>query len=185
MFIFVDTLMDVCCICKDDLNDIDSGSSLVSIDCCKHRFHRDCIEPWSLISNTCPLCKTRFSRIIFGRLSKKVSHKDQVPDNSDLIADQFHEETTPCQICNDDNDEHLLLICDGCDLYFHTFCLNLPKVPSSDPWYCPACCKEKNLVFDKKTGNHFIFHSSTVKCPMCNFLNNQNASQCKICGYYM
>uniref|UniRef100_A0A5S6QHF0 Bromodomain adjacent to zinc finger domain protein 2B n=1 Tax=Trichuris muris TaxID=70415 RepID=A0A5S6QHF0_TRIMR len=45
-----------------------------------------------------------------------------------------------CQICRDDNNESQLLLCDGCDLGYHTYCFKpkMEKVPDED-WYCPEC----------------------------------------------
>ena len=42
-----------------------------------------------------------------------------------------------------------MLLCDGCDQGFHTYCLRprLFTVPSGD-WYCPDC-KEKNVPWRK------------------------------------
>jgi len=47
-------------------------------------------------------------------------------------------ENIKCLICQNDNCEDLLLLCDGCNRAFHTYCLNLPAVPVGD-WYCPGC----------------------------------------------
>ncbi|KAM3132997.1 hypothetical protein pb186bvf_014853 [Paramecium bursaria] len=33
------------------------------LDCCSHIYCHDCIEKWSQIENTCPLCKQKFSSI--------------------------------------------------------------------------------------------------------------------------
>ena len=45
-----------------------------------------------------------------------------------------------CQVCAGSHDEHLLLLCDGCDKGYHTSCLTPPllAVPEGE-WLCPAC----------------------------------------------
>ena len=45
-----------------------------------------------------------------------------------------------CQLCGRADDEHLMLLCDSCNLGFHTTCLNppLPCIPDGD-WLCPSC----------------------------------------------
>ena len=45
-----------------------------------------------------------------------------------------------CEHCQTGNNEHLLLLCDGCDLGYHTTCLNPPmrEIPLG-AWYCPVC----------------------------------------------
>uniref|UniRef100_A0A8C9T014 [histone H3]-trimethyl-L-lysine(4) demethylase n=1 Tax=Scleropages formosus TaxID=113540 RepID=A0A8C9T014_SCLFO len=45
-----------------------------------------------------------------------------------------------CLVCGSGSDEDRLLLCDGCDDSYHTFCLAppLPDVPKGD-WRCPKC----------------------------------------------
>ena len=45
-----------------------------------------------------------------------------------------------CHVCGRGDNEETLLLCDGCDDSFHTFCLlpPLPEVPKGD-WRCPKC----------------------------------------------
>lgn len=45
-----------------------------------------------------------------------------------------------CHICASGENETKLLLCDGCNRGFHTFCLNIRKVPAAS-WYCPACVR--------------------------------------------
>nr|XP_054751747.1 lysine-specific demethylase 5A-like isoform X1 [Lytechinus pictus] len=49
-------------------------------------------------------------------------------------------ETYMCHVCGRGDVEDCLLLCDGCDDSFHTFCLipPLPEVPKGD-WRCPSC----------------------------------------------
>ena len=57
---------------------------------------------------------------------------DQVPSEDDSV--------TVCEDCRRTDREHLLLLCDGCDLGHHTSCLTppLPGVPLGR-WFCPSC----------------------------------------------
>lgn len=45
-----------------------------------------------------------------------------------------------CLLCGSGSDEDRLLLCDGCDDSYHTFCLIPPlhDVPKGD-WRCPKC----------------------------------------------
>ncbi|KAG5835344.1 hypothetical protein ANANG_G00242890 [Anguilla anguilla] len=57
-----------------------------------------------------------------------------------------------CQVCGSGNEEDRLLLCDGCDDSYHTFCLIPPlsDVPKGD-WRCPKClaqeCSKKAEAF--------------------------------------
>jgi hypothetical protein len=33
---------------------------------CKHKFHKDCIKEWRMISHTCPVCRGPIQRIVTG-----------------------------------------------------------------------------------------------------------------------
>lgn len=48
-----------------------------------------------------------------------------------------------CQICHDNDNEENLLLCDGCDDAFHTYCLSpaLDNIPEDD-WFCENCHAE-------------------------------------------
>ena len=48
-----------------------------------------------------------------------------------------------CLVCKRGNNDDKLLLCDGCDEPYHTYCLNLSAVPPGD-WFCP-CCKLSGL----------------------------------------
>uniref|UniRef100_A0A8B8DQC0 [histone H3]-trimethyl-L-lysine(4) demethylase n=1 Tax=Crassostrea virginica TaxID=6565 RepID=A0A8B8DQC0_CRAVI len=55
-----------------------------------------------------------------------------------------------CHMCNRGDGEEYMLLCDGCDDAFHTYCLipPMPEVPKGD-WRCPkcvakACCRPLN-----------------------------------------
>ncbi|KAF8066379.1 PHD and RING finger domain-containing protein [Scenedesmus sp. PABB004] len=47
-------------------------------------------------------------------------------------------ESLRCAVCGGDEDEEQLLICDGCDQGYHTYCVNCSTVPLDD-WFCPDC----------------------------------------------
>ncbi|CAG0919557.1 unnamed protein product [Notodromas monacha] len=45
-----------------------------------------------------------------------------------------------CKVCRRKGDEQLLLLCDGCNIGYHTTCLKpkLKSIPRGD-WFCPLC----------------------------------------------
>lgn len=52
-------------------------------------------------------------------------------------------EDKSCQVCGvGDIDEEFILICDGCDQEYHTYCMTpaIHEIPTDD-WFCPLCCK--------------------------------------------
>ncbi|CAH8503608.1 unnamed protein product [Schistosoma turkestanicum] len=49
-------------------------------------------------------------------------------------------EDARCRVCRRKTDDDNLLLCDGCNLAFHLYCLRPPlkRVPTGD-WFCPTC----------------------------------------------
>ena len=52
--------------------------------------------------------------------------------------------STACRVCNSKDDEDEMLLCDGCDAGYHTYCSQPPieDVPEGD-WFCPNCPEKK------------------------------------------
>jgi uncharacterized Zn finger protein (UPF0148 family) len=55
------------------------------------------------------------------------------------------EEDAPCEICRSSANDKQMLLCDGCDKGYHTFCLKpkLKGIPDGD-WFCPKCQEKEN-----------------------------------------
>ena len=69
-----------------------------------------------------------------------------------LIEDYDEElEDQPCLICGDDDNEEQLLACDGCDVYYHTYCVDLEEVPIGH-WYCESCETQRAIESVCPTG---------------------------------
>uniref|UniRef100_A0A673H1Q1 RING finger protein 215-like n=1 Tax=Sinocyclocheilus rhinocerous TaxID=307959 RepID=A0A673H1Q1_9TELE len=45
--------MDSCAVCLEQYN----NNQCLRVLPCLHEFHRDCVDPWLLLQQTCPLCK--------------------------------------------------------------------------------------------------------------------------------
>jgi len=118
----------------------------LSVTTCSHACHARCIRTWLDVSNTCPECRTRLD-----------SHEGRVLKDKDLPVvgaafmdadelvwvdeeEEFLFEETTCSICRGQDAEDLLLLCDACDMGWHTFCLDPPlaTIPSGE-WFCPNC----------------------------------------------
>ncbi|EMR11785.1 hypothetical protein PNEG_00212 [Pneumocystis murina B123] len=108
---------------------------------CRHFFHYYCIELWVKIANTCPVCRYCFDYISLSRflggpifahhpVEKRVKSVDFEALNEEDIC--------RCIICGSCEDEQVLLLCDGCDDGYHTYCLGLDEVPRQD-FFCPTC----------------------------------------------
>ncbi|TDL29675.1 hypothetical protein BD410DRAFT_736763 [Rickenella mellea] len=75
--------------------------------------------------------------------------------NSQPSAPSFKEETKndvkqeqTCEVCNKKNRETEMLLCDGCDCGFHTFCLDPPlSVIPKGQWFCDTCLSVTGVDF--------------------------------------
>ena len=58
-----------------------------------------------------------------------------------------------CLACGSGADEDRLLLCDGCDDSYHTFCLipSLQEVPKGD-WRCPKCLAQVRSPLTSSAG---------------------------------
>lgn len=73
-----------------------------------------------------------------------------------------------CQFCHSGDNEDKLLLCDGCDRGYHTYCFKprMENIPDGD-WYCLECMNkatgERNcIVCGKKTGRNLVYCDN---CP--------------------
>ncbi|CAF9940468.1 MAG: PHD and RING finger domain-containing protein 1 [Alectoria fallacina] len=130
---------------------------------CGHNLHDECLKPWVERANSCPICRQNFNKV---ELSTKiggpivstysVSDRTQIAevDPSMLIEDYDEEvEDQPCLICGEDDNEEQLLACDGCDAYYHTYCVDLEEVPIGH-WYCESCETQRAIESVCPTGSN-------------------------------
>ncbi|KAL4871150.1 hypothetical protein BDV12DRAFT_194798 [Aspergillus spectabilis] len=116
---------------------------------CGHILHNNCLKPWVERANSCPICRRGFNVVelsdrVEGPVlsSYIVEDRVQVADvDPSMVIEYIDEELSdvqPCPVCGDSDNEELLLLCDGCDVPTHTYCVGLDEVPSG-PWYCSRC----------------------------------------------
>lgn len=130
---------------------------------CGHNLHDECLKPWVERANSCPICRQNFNKVelstkVGGHIvsTYSVSDRTQVAeiDPSMLIEDYDEEpEDQPCLVCGEDDDEEKLLACDGCDMYYHTYCVDLEEVPIGH-WYCESCETQRAIESVCPTGSN-------------------------------
>ena len=72
-----------------------------------------------------------------------------------MLIEEYEEEAEdqPCVICGEDDNEERLLACDGCDAYYHTYCVDLEDVPVGH-WYCESCETQRAIESVCPTGSN-------------------------------
>ncbi len=78
-------------------------------------------------------------------LSKRPIHQngwDPVGARDYLAFDPFDQ--TICEMCKNGDKDHSILICDECNLGYHTFCLRpvVSTIPTTE-WICPSCSSQE------------------------------------------
>lgn len=93
-------------------------------------------------------------KILGSNKPKPNSQKKKTDPNNDedLLAD------SACMVCGNGESEECILLCDGCDDGYHTFCLVPPltSVPKGE-WRCPKCIA---AVVSKATDTTFGFEQA-------------------------
>ncbi|XP_060169275.1 uncharacterized protein LOC132600198 [Lycium barbarum] len=143
-----DSESDCCGIC---LTETGHGTTIIRgfIDCCDHYFCFVCIIEWSKVESKCPMCKRRFStirrpmklpvfpteRVVNVPLRDQVCHHlgNVTTGPRDLYAE------VQCNICHSTADDSLLLLCDLCDIAYHTYCVGLGATVPEGDWFCADC----------------------------------------------
>ena len=125
-----------CPICRQKFNSVDLSAKVGGM----------LVHTWScLVAFTDP-CRVVDAGVIVS--SYAVEDRVQVADvDPTLIADDVFEDdfdSTPCPYCGKDDNEDVLLLCDGCDVCFHTYCIGLEDVPPGH-WFCEGCEEHRAL----------------------------------------
>lgn len=139
---------------------------------CGHDLHNECLKPWVERANSCPICRQCFNKVELCELvggkqpqlnfvmrpcptcvlvtgpvisSYDVEDRTQVADiDPSMYIDELDDDPdfSPCPICGDEDNEHILLSCDGCASYYHTYCVELDDVPRGH-WFCESCATQR------------------------------------------
>lgn len=78
--------------------------------------------------------------------TRRVEDKKQMPEfdfrawaeENDEVWDDDDLPSNPCPVCNSTDHEEVLLLCDGCDACYHTYCIGLDSIPAGS-WFCMEC----------------------------------------------
>ena len=92
-------------------------------------------------------------------------------------------ECKKCSVCSSAQDDEKMMFCDRCDRGFHTYCVNMSKVPEGS-WLCKTCteCVEKaadderiiknfcstNQMEELKLKEGHVILSNIAKSPLYN-----------------
>ncbi|SLM36616.1 Zinc finger, RING/FYVE/PHD-type [Lasallia pustulata] len=144
---------------RDDSNDSDLIAHLLP---CGHNLHNDCLKPWVERANSCPICRQSFNEV---ELSLKVGgpvistypvdDRTQVADiDPSMLIEELDDDSDsqPCPVCGEDDNEDVLLLCDGCDVGYHTYCVSLDSVPVGH-WFCESCATQRAIESVCPTGS--------------------------------
>ncbi|KAH8342773.1 hypothetical protein KR084_012816 [Drosophila pseudotakahashii] len=102
----------------------------------KEEFKRDLLSSFNAVNSGGPPLATGAPAITRGSSQKKGGEPPA------LIVDPLMKYI--CHICNRGDVEESMLLCDGCDDSYHTFCLLPPltSIPKGE-WLCPRCVVEE------------------------------------------
>uniref|UniRef100_A0A4W5RYB3 PHD-type domain-containing protein n=1 Tax=Hucho hucho TaxID=62062 RepID=A0A4W5RYB3_9TELE len=101
-----------------------------------------------------------------------------------------------CEVCGKASDPARLLLCDDCDVSYHTYCLDPPlhTVPKGG-WKCKWCvscmqCGASSPGFHCEWQNNYTHCgpcASLVTCPVCreNFMEEELLLQCQHCDRWV
>jgi len=161
----------ICCICLESI----SPTELSTLDSCEHSYHHDCIVSWSRIENACPLCKTKFTSISNEYLSKSITVSERKQEAA------YHIELgniiwvdCVCIMCGCDDNEELLLLCDGCDAPQHTYCAGLGDTVPTGDFYCDACKSKIGDLLELGLSPDMIFTNSSYHSNNTNTQHSHN-----------
>ncbi|CAI2382844.1 unnamed protein product [Moneuplotes crassus] len=124
-----------CCICLDLPKTKKCKPSI-----CDHLFCLPCLQNWCKRTNSCPLCKIKFTEIII--LTDQGAEEGREKVEERIISDEseyFIQAEEYCYVCNRNDSQESLLVCDCCDIKVcHTYCDNLDAIPETH-WFCSQC----------------------------------------------
>uniref|UniRef100_A0A336LMZ6 CSON005998 protein n=1 Tax=Culicoides sonorensis TaxID=179676 RepID=A0A336LMZ6_CULSO len=136
----------------------------------QHIFCALCIEEWAKNVTTCPIDRKEFTKICImdNWLDKNVIRSVEVTRKEYNEAElEAVDDLTYCEICHRSDNEHTMLLCDGCDHGFHMECLTprLREVPLGS-WYCRRCITSRESAANEAAVEEEIESSAESDAPL-------------------
>lgn len=122
---------------------------------CGHYLHNECLTSWIERANSCPICRKTFNSVdlwanLGGPAISSYAVQDKVQEaviDPDIVVDiddeEEYDDSQVCQVCEEDDNEDILMYCDSCDKLYHTYCVGLHEVPVGH-WFCEHCRAQRD-----------------------------------------
>ena len=96
-----------------------------------------------------------------------VVEEEVAADESEEV-EEVEEADTACFVCGSSEDEHLVLLCDGCPAEYHIGCLSPPldALPEEDEWLCPTCRPQEEAAVEAKEGDNEEEEEEEEEAPL-------------------
>lgn len=150
---------------------------------CDHIFCKECIDQWAEVSNTCPLCKKDFKKIIYYNDQNKIINQRNVKKKKFKYEDEENDAWMDnclehCMKCKQTNDVYLMLVCDKCKFNVcHTYCAGLDIIPDDD-WFCSECEPNDKPIRGIKTIQKLGRKNKNESTPLA---DNKKFKKRKVC----
>ncbi|TVY47455.1 PHD and RING finger domain-containing protein [Lachnellula occidentalis] len=131
---------------------LDNNQTVALIKPCGHVLHDECLREWSQKANSCPICRQTFNLVeVLDKVGGIALSEYQVEDKKQEASTTFdpnwivdeveeeEEESRPCPVCDQADQEEVLLLCDACNAPYHTHCIGLGDQVPNGSWFCMEC----------------------------------------------